>query len=218
MTHGIFTLRCPPAYPDMETTMKDAFDHSGYSVKANLLGSKLTITDPDGGELFHAAIKDLGHNAEVTILAGRKGTEPVLSIQPVYAKPNKGWLSRWLHVLGDPSHYDVMDAASGEKVGAAALREGGHNPVKQVWSIMDTDAREILRVQPYTSSFLGAKFRHAGYVEGDRVCWFKSRNSIAGREVRMELSSHKYPRLDARLLLAVAVKMAVEIVNTARGD
>ena len=194
--------------------MTGLFDHTEYSVKANLLGSKLTVSGSDDEVIFHTAIKDLGHNCELTLFLDKTGSLAVLKIQPVYAQvKKKGLLSRLFHFVQDPSHYDVIDAASKEKTGSIALKEGGRDPVAQAWTINDSEGKEIACLQPHSKGFLGGKFQHAGFVDHDRICWFKSRNSIAGREVKIELSQGSDHSVDTQLLLAVAAKMLVDIVN-----
>lgn len=198
--------------------MKGAFDHMAFSVRANLLGSKLTVLGPEDGILFTTVIMDLGHHSELTLFTGKKASRAALQIQPVVPEPKKGLLSRFFHFLHAPSHYDVIDDPTGEKIGSIALQEGGRNPVAQVWTASDSADQQIARLEPCTSGFLGAKFKHACYVEHDRICWFTSRNAIAGREVKIELSQDADHTVDARLLLAVAAKMLVDIVNVGGGD
>lgn len=189
------------------------FRHRYYSVRPNLLGSKLTVADRNGTMLLFVPIKNLGHSSEVKAFPDKKAKEPLLVVRPVYPERGKGWLNKVRHFLSGPTHHDVTDPETGETIGALRLENSTRNPKDQEWVFMDAADRDLCRVEPVSSSTWGAKFEHSGLIGDRRICRIKSGNSIAGRYVDIDLEPDTGREIDTRLAVAVAVKMAVDMVN-----
>ncbi len=195
--------------------MIERFGRRFYSVRPNLLGSKLTVTDRHGVEILFIPIKNLGHVSEINLFPDKKSKDSLLTVRPVYRERGKGWLAKVKHFISGPSHHDVIDPRTGNKVGALRLDYDTRIPKDQKWIFMDAEDRDFGHLEPIPSTTWGAKFNHSGYVGERPVCQVKSRNIITGRSIDMDLSLDANRELDARLAVAVSVKMAVDMVNLA---
>jgi hypothetical protein len=197
--------------------MNERFDYRFFKVRSNLLGSKLTVSDRHGSEIFYVPIKDLRDSSEVEIFVDKRSKNSVLRIEPVFPEI-KGWFKKIRGALSNPLHHNVVDSEADEKVGALRRETKTHVPQDEKWIFLDAEDREIGHLEPLSSGFLGGKFEHAGYIGDEQVCAMKSRNTIAGREVNVDFYKDEHCALDRRLSLSLAVKIAVDIVNVVGND
>lgn len=195
--------------------MIERFGRRFYSVRPNLLGTKLTVTDRHGAEILFVPIKNLGHSSEINVFPDKNSKDSLLIVRPVYPQRGKGWLAKVKHFISGPTHHDVIDFRTGSKIGALRLEIDTRNPKDQKWVFMDVHDGDFGHLEPMSGTTWGAKFEHSGFI-GDRpVCHFKSRNIITGRSINVDLALDANRELDARLAVAAAVKMAVDMVNLA---
>ncbi len=118
----------------------------------------------------------------------------------------------------DPTDFDVIDAASGEKIGRLGVMvESLSDVVKDKWSIMDANDRVIGRVFEKSTlrSFLREWLEHALpqkleiTIGNDRVAELCQKPRLFGYQLEIDFSLDVTNKLDCRLGIAAAILAAL---------
>ena len=115
--------------------MPDRFNQPDYLIRRKVLklfGATFYIYGPDGEEgelLFYTKMKAFKLKEDIRLYTGEDMTEELLTI-------------RARNVWDISTTYDVIDATTGEAVGALQ-RRGARSILRDTWNILDADDREI---------------------------------------------------------------------------
>ena len=183
------------------------FQHQTYMIRRKffkVFGASFQVYDPNGQVVFHSRQKAFKLKEDIRIYGDEDGREELLTIKA------RSWLD-----FG--AGYDVVDATSGEKVGALR-RHGFRSMFRDRWSFLDADDREvgaieeespllaaIRRFVPY-GDFVPQKF--VGTLGGQVVCEFRQHFNPIIQKITLDFSPDSGGLLDRRLGLAAGILLS----------
>jgi uncharacterized protein YxjI len=182
--------------------MNSAFNHDNYLVRKKILtlaGAKFHIYDPLGNLVFFSKMKAFKLKEDIRLFTGEDMQTELLSIQA-------------RNIIDIAATYDVIDPASGEKVGALR-RKGLKSILKDEWIFMDVNDREIGLIKE-DSTFLALVRRfltnlipqtYFGDIGGRHVCKFKQNFNPFVTKINIDFGMDRERQLDRRLGIAAAV-------------
>jgi uncharacterized protein YxjI len=179
-----------------------AFAHNTYLVRRKIFkvfGAAFHIYDPDGNVAFYSKMKAFKLKEDIRLYTGEDMQTELLSIQA-------------RQILDFSAAYDVVDSATGTKVGALK-RKGLKSIIKDEWIFMDAQDNEIGLIQE--DSMLLALIRrflsnlipqrYTGQIGGREVCTFRQNFNPFVVKVTLDFSPDTEGALDRRLGIAAAV-------------
>ncbi|RJQ32599.1 MAG: hypothetical protein C4562_02985 [Actinobacteria bacterium] len=180
------------------------FQHDKYDLRRKVLklvGGAFTINAADGSLAFYSKMKAFKLKEDIRLYTDKEMTQELLTIQA-------------RQILDFQAAYDVVDAVSGEKVGALK-RKGLKSLIQDEWIIMDKDDKEIGTISE--DSTLMALLRrflsnlipqtYDVSVGGQKVAVFKGNFNPFVYKLALDFSGAN-GQLDRRLGLAAAVLLA----------
>lgn len=180
----------------------DRFEHQTYVVRRKVFkvfGGAFHIYDPTGQVAFYSKLKAFKLKEDIRLYTGEDMQTEVLVI-------------RARQVLDISATYDVVDSATGEKVGALK-RKGLKSIFKDEWLFLDTSDREIgfiredstalALVRRFLTNLIPQKF-HAE-INGMQVCTMKQHFNPFILKIDVDFSPDINHLLDRRLGIAAAV-------------
>lgn len=182
--------------------MPELFKHSSYLIRKKvikLFGGAFHIYDPDGNVIMYSKMKAFKLKEDIRIYTGEDMQTEVLVIKA-------------RQIIDISAVYDVVDASSGEKIGALK-RKGLKSFFKDEWIFMDADDREIGLIKE-DSTFLALVRRFiislipqnfVGDIGGTIVCNFKQHFNPFVLKIAVDFSPDTENLLDKRLGLAASV-------------
>lgn len=184
---------------------EDYFAHPTYRVRRKVLklfGGAFHVFDPSGDVVLFANMKAFKLKEDIRLYTGEDMTEEVLRI---HARK----------IIDFSSAYDVIDARSGEKVGALK-RRGWKSMLRDEWVIMDVEDRDIGTIREDSAimalvrRFLSNLFPQKFHCEiGDTlVCTFKQNFNPFVLKLTVDFTFDPDGLLDRRLGLAAAVLLS----------
>lgn len=166
-----------------------------------LVGATFRIYDPAGNQVFYSKMKAFKLREDIRLYTGEDMTTEVLTITA-------------RQIIDFSATYDVVDAATREKVGALR-RKGWKSMIKDEWIFLDVNDRELGLLQE--DSLLMALVRrflinlfpqkYHGTIQGRAVCTMKRNFNPFTSKVNLDLSENATRLLDPRLAIAAAVLM-----------
>lgn len=184
---------------------ESCFAHSTYVVRRKILklfGGAFHIFDANGDVAMFANMKAFKLKEDIRLYTGEDMTEEVLCI---HARK----------IIDFSSAYDVIDPRSGEKVGALK-RRGWKSMLRDEWTIMDADDRDIGRIREdsalmafvrrFLSNLVPQKFH--GEIGDTLVCTFKQNFNPFVLKLKVDFTFDPDGLLDRRLGLAAAVLLS----------
>ncbi|MDD2240006.1 MAG: hypothetical protein PHO14_03275 [Kiritimatiellae bacterium] len=180
----------------------DPFGHDHYLVRRKilkLLGAAFHIYDPSGDVAFYSKMSAFKLKEDIRLYTGEDMQTEVLSIQA-------------RHIIDFSAAYDVIDPATGEKVGALK-RKGLKSILIDEWIIMDAEDREVGFIkEDSTMLALVRRFftnlvpqTYYGELKGEHVCTFKQNFNPFVMKIHLDFSMDTNGLLDKRLGMAGAV-------------
>lgn len=190
----------PPAQP--------AFLHTNYLIRRKIfkfLGAAFHIYDSNGNLAFYSKQKAFKLKEDIRLYTGEDMQTEVLSI-------------RARNIIDFSACYDVIDSATGVKVGALK-RKGLKSILRDEWLILDANDVEIGFIQEdNTLIALIRRFvielipqSYHGVVNGQQVCMFNQNFNPFVVKILLDYSIDTHGLLDRRIGIAAAVLLcAVE--------
>ena len=170
-----------------------------------MLGAKFHIYDAQGNLVGFSKQKAFKLKEDIRLYATEDMKDEVLSIKA-------------RAVIDFSAGYDVVDTASGERVGCLR-RKGFASMMRDTWVILDAQEREIGQIQE-DSMFLALVRRFAtnlipqnfkATVEGVAVCDYKQNFNPFVRKLTVAFTAEASGRYDRRLGMAAGLLlMAIE--------
>jgi hypothetical protein len=182
------------------------FRHTTYTIRRKLMklvGGAFYVDDPSGQVVLYANQKGFKLKEDIRLYTGEDMTQELITIQA-------------RSILDFGATYDVVDAPTGQKLGA--LRRKGLKSafLKDEWLILDAQDREIgtiseesmalaliRRFIDYATLFLPQKYN--GEIGGKPVLHFKQSKNPLWIKIMVDFSMDTSNALDRRLGLATAV-------------
>jgi len=184
------------------TTQEDAFSHDRYLFRRKVLklaGGEFRIYDPHGKLALFSRQKAFKLKEDIRAYSDESMTNELLTIK-----------ARQIVDFG--ATYDVVDAQSGEAVGALR-RKGLKSMLRDEWLLLDPQGQEIGVVQEdsaikalfrrFMSSLLPPKYNVR--VGGKQVATFKRYFNPFVLKYTLDLSHDYDRRLDRRLAIAAGI-------------
>ncbi len=178
------------------------FDHPRYLVRKKILklfGDAFHIYDPAGNVVFYSRLKAFKLKEDIRLYTGEDMQTEVLRI---HAR----------NILDISATYDVVDSASGDKIGALR-RKGLKSIVKDEWLFLDTEDREIGLIQEdvlvlallrrFVTELIPQSYD--GFIGGQKVCDFQQNFNPFVTKITLDFTPDTQGLLDRRLGIAAAV-------------
>ncbi len=180
----------------------DRYGHSQYLVRRKifqLFGASFHVFDPEGMVVLYSKQKAFKLREDIRVYASEAMVDELLSIQA-------------RQIVDFSAAYDVIDSATGEKVGALR-RKGWSSIFRDQWEILDAADAPIGRIQEDSAAmalvrrFLSNLIPQSYNVEiaGQRVARFKQNFNPFVQKLNLDFSLDVDGALDRRLGLAAAV-------------
>ena len=182
--------------------MSDRFVHQSYVCRSkwfSLLGKEFYFDDPSGNVVFYAKMKAFKLKEDIRLYSDASKSAEILTIKA-------------RQIIDFSACYDVMDTASGQKVGAFK-RRGLHSLVKDKWIIMDAADREIGEIgedswmlallRRYLMNLIPQQF--SAVVRGAVVCEFRQNFNPFLLKIAVDFSKDTGQILDRRLGIAAVL-------------
>ena len=186
----------------VELIKTDLFESSSYLIRRKilkLLGAAFHIYKPDGTLAFYSRMKAFKLKEDIRLYTDESMATEVLVIKA-------------RQILDFSAAYDVVDPATGEKVGALK-RKGLKSMVRDEWMLMDAHDVEIGLLEE--DSLLLALLRrflsglipqtYKGKIGNAHVCTFKRNFNPFVSKIVIDFSPDTGKLLDKRLGLAASV-------------
>lgn len=188
--------------------MNDPFGYSKYAVRKrffNFFNTWFRIVGPDDQVVFTSKLKAFKLKEDIRVFAADKQTE-MLRISA-------------RQILDFGATYDVVDARSGEKLGALR-RKGLKSIFKDEWLILNAAEQEVGMIQEdsgwlaFLRRFLGGIVnlftpqRHLGQVGGAPVLEFQQTRNPFITKTYLDFSMDTTGTMDRRLGIAASVLFA----------
>jgi hypothetical protein len=191
----------------------DRFTHPTYTIRKKVLklfGGAFEVFDPSGAVAFFCEQKAFKLKEDIRVYGDESKAEEVLRIQA-------------RSVLDFGAAYDVVDAQSGEKVGALR-RSGFKSMIRDEWILLDADDREIGKleeespilalVRRFLVSLIPQSYR--GTVDGRPAFEFKQHFNPFVLKITLDFSPDTDGLLDRRLGIAAGLLLCA--VEDRQGD
>lgn len=186
--------------------MFNTFQHDQYLLKRQVfaLTGKLRFYDPQGNLVLFSEQKMFKLREDIRIYADEQKSREVLSIKA-------------RQIIDFSAAYDVVDSASGQKVGALR-RKGLKSILRDEWEVLDTNDQvvgmlfEDNMTQAMLRRLLLGSLLPQNYdmTMGDqRVADLKQRFNLFRYELDLDFSMDTARRLDRRIGVAAAVLLAI---------
>lgn len=186
-------------------TRTDLFTSPQYIIRKKvfkMLGAAFHIYRPDGSLAFYSKQKAFKLREDIRLY-----TDESMNTEALTIKARKA--------LDFSAAYDVVDAITGEKVGALR-RKGFKSMIKDEWIILDAEDKEIGTIQE--DSMVLALVRRFilniipqnfdGLIGDVKVCDFKQNWNPFVKKVNVDFSADTGNLLDRRLGLAASVLLS----------
>ncbi|MHC4986554.1 MAG: LURP-one-related/scramblase family protein [Planctomycetota bacterium] len=187
----------------VEQEVAHLFTHPSYLVRKKfwkVFGAAFHIYDPEGQLAFYSKQKAFKLREDIRLFTDESMTTEVLTIKA-------------RSIIDFSAAYDVVDTASGQKVGALK-RKGFTSIFRDNWILMDADDNEIGKAKE--DSMLLATIRrwfinlipqkyHVTAEDGAPLAKFKQRFNPFVQKMDIDFTADTDGRLDRRLGLAAAV-------------
>jgi len=183
----------------------ERFTHPKYLVRKKffrVLGGAFHVYNGEGRLVFYSEQKALKLREDIRLFSDESMAEEILSIQA-------------RNIVDFSAAYDVIDTASGQKLGALK-RRGLSSLIRDRWIIMDADDREIGQIVE-DSTFLALLRRtflailpqsYRVEVEGEPAAVVRQRFTPFILKLDVDFTPDTAGRLDRRLGLAAAVLLS----------
>jgi uncharacterized protein YxjI len=186
--------------------MNPAFSFSNYSLKRQVfaLTGKLRFYSPQGEQVLYVEQKMFRLKEDIRVYNDDQKSQEVLLIK---ARQIVDW----------DAAYDVLDAASGQKVGALR-RKGWSSMVRDEWEVLDANDQLFgVLIEDNLGRALLRRFLLGSLVPQDydlligetRVADLRQKFSFFGYEMVVDFSMDSANRLDHRLGIAGAILLAI---------
>jgi uncharacterized protein YxjI len=186
--------------------MNPAFGYSGYLLKRQVfaLTGKLRFYSPQGEQVLFVEQKMFRLKEDIRIYNDDQKSQEVLLIK---ARQIVDWAAA----------YDVLDAASGAKIGALR-RKGWSSMVRDEWEVLDANDRPFgVLIEDSLGRALLRRFLLGSWMPQDydlligetRVADLRQKFSLFGYEMIVDFSMDPANRLDRRLGIAAATLLAI---------
>jgi uncharacterized protein YxjI len=186
--------------------MNPAFSFSNYSLKRQVfaLTGKLRFYSPQGEQVLYVEQKMFRLKEDIRVYNDDQKSQEVLLIK---ARQIVDW----------DAAYDVLDAASGQKVGALR-RKGWSSMVRDEWEVLDANDQLFgVLIEDNLGRALLRRFLLGSLVPQDydlligetRVADLRQKFSFFGYEMVVDFSVDSANRLDHRLGIAGAILLAI---------
>lgn len=179
--------------------MYSGFGYPTYLVRRQILklvGGAFRIYGPDGGLVFYSKMKAFKLREDIRLYTGEDMRTEILTIKA-------------RQILDISATYDVVDAESGEKVGALQ-RKGLKSIIRDEWNILDANDRPIgllkedsLAILRRFINLIPQKFHVE--VNGAPVCTYKQNFNPFTLRLAVDFTADQTNLFDRRLGLAAAV-------------
>jgi hypothetical protein len=192
------------------------FSHQNYVISRKvmkLIGGTFFVHDPSGQLVLYASLKAFKLKEDITLYTGEDKKEAVLTIKA-------------RSMLDFGATYDVVDAKSGQSVGAMR-RKGWQSMIQDEWAILDPQDRELGTIKEDSIIFalirrfisiatlvLPQKF-HAE-IGSHPVALFTQRKNPFSSKIEVDFSADTSNLFDRRLALAAGI-LLVAIEGRQRG-
>jgi uncharacterized protein YxjI len=181
-----------------------SFGHSRYLLRKQffkIFGSAFHIYDANGGLAFYSKLKAFKLKEDVRVYTGEDMQTELLCIKA-------------RSILDFGATYDVVDSATGEKLGALR-RKGFKSILKDEWVILDASDAEVglitedslllALVRRFLTQLVPQTF--LGNVAGAPVFTFKQHFNPFVQKIDLDFSSDAGGLLDRRMGIAAGVMM-----------
>jgi uncharacterized protein YxjI len=186
--------------------MNPAFGYSDYLLKRQVfaLTGKLRFYSPQGEQVLFVEQKMFRLKEDIRIYNDDQKSQEVLLIK---ARQIVDWAAA----------YDVLDAASGAKIGALR-RKGWSSMVRDEWEVLDANDRPFgVLIEDSLGRALLRRFLLGSWMPQDydlligetRVADLRQKFSLFGYEMIVDFSMDPANRLDRRLGIAAATLLAI---------
>lgn len=192
----------PPSGQPESSGLAEAFTHNNYLVRRKvfkIFGGAFHIYDPNGAVVCYSRMKAFKLKEDIRLFTGEDMTTEILRISA-------------RQIIDISAAYDVIDSATGEKVGALK-RRGLKSIIKDEWIFMDAEDRDIGFIREDNTFY--ALFRrficnllpqsYTGEIHGEQVCEFKQNFNPFVMKIKLDFSDDTQGLLDRRLGIAAAV-------------
>ncbi len=178
------------------------FTYPTYTVRRQifkLVGAAFYIYDPNGNVAFYSKQKAFKLKEDIRVYTGEDMRTEVLTIKA-------------RSIIDFSAAYDVFDPATQTKVGALK-RKGMKSILKDEWTILDANEREIGLIQEdsmmlaLVRRFLTALVPQSydGTIRGQKVCHYKQNFNPFVTKITLDFSMDMNNLLDRRLGIAAAI-------------
>jgi uncharacterized protein YxjI len=164
-----------------------------------LVGGTFRIFDPSGNQVFYSKMKAFKLREDIRLYTGEDMATEVLTIAA-------------RQIIDFSAIYDVVDAATREKVGALR-RKGLKSIIKDEWILLDPNDRELgllqednmllALVRRFLINLIPQKYH--GVINNQTVCVMKQNFNPFTMKINLDLSQNSSGLLDPRLAIAAAV-------------
>ena len=178
------------------------FEHSTYLMRKQffkLFGGSFRLYDPSGNLALFASMKAFKLKEDITVHPDESKSSDLLSI-----KARK--------IIDFSSAYDVVDPATGQKIGALK-RRGWKSMIKDEWVIMDANDMDIGIIQEdnwalaiirrFATNLIPQSFH--GEIGGSMVFKFKQHFNPFVQKMTLDFTPDTSGKLDRRLGVAAAI-------------
>lgn len=186
--------------------MHSAFQYNQYLLKRQVfaLTGKLRFYNPQGMLVLFCEQKMFRLREDIRLFADEQKSQEVLAIKA-------------RQIMDFSAAYDVVDSASGEKVGVLR-RKGLKSILRDEWEVLDAGDRLVgslfedsmglaLLRRILLGSWLPQNYDMA--IQNERVADLKQRFNLFRYEMDLDFSMDAAGRLDRRVGLAAAVLLAI---------
>lgn len=190
-------------------TVAERFDNAQYVVRRQvfkIFGNAFHVYDTAGNVVLYSKQKAFKLREDIRLYTGEDMAVELLTI-------------RARTIIDFGAAYDVMDARTGEKIGAFK-RKGWKSLVRDEWVIMDAHDREVGRIAEDSTAlalirrvvdaaalFLPQKY-HAELASVGTVAFFRQNYNPFVRKLTADFSADVGGRFDRRIGLAAAILLA----------
>jgi hypothetical protein len=182
--------------------MTDRFGYPTYLIRKKILklfGGAFHIYGPGGELLFYSQMKAFKLREDIRLYSGEDMQSELLTI-------------RARQIIDFSATYDVVDATTGERVGALR-RKGGRSIVRDEWGILDASDREIGMIQEdslllallrrFASSLIPENY--SAEIEGIEVASFRGNFNPFVTKITADFSGDGAGLFDRRLGIAAGI-------------
>jgi len=187
----------------------ERFQHPQYLIRRKvlkILGGAFHVFDPAGNVVFYSKMKAFKLREDIRLYTGEDMTQELLTINA-------------RQIVDIAAAYDVVDARTGEKVGALK-RRGWKSMVRDSWIVMDAQDAEIgsivednalravlRRILGELVSIISPQ-RYHFEIGGQPVATGQQNRNPFVYKVTLDFSQDMMNRLDRRLGLAAGLLLA----------